>query len=135
MVSAPGLALACSITVTGVVVVTGQLSVTPTDIAFGTASRYSARLKTVTLKTCGNTPETIGKELVAPNAGTGDHVFSSLALCPSSLAAGKSCSVTVLLFADSVGLKPASLKMPNSAAGSPQTVALSVKVVPKATGT
>ncbi len=58
------------------------------------------------------------------------YVFTPLSLCPSSLAAGRSCTVTVVFFADQLGAKSATLKLPNNAAGSPQTVSLSANVIP-----
>jgi hypothetical protein len=122
---------ACSITVTGVVVSTGQLSVSPTDVAFGTVPRLSARLKTVTLKNTGTTPVTLGSVSVTLNAGTGPYVFTPLSACKSPLAAGKSCSIVVVLLADKVGPQSATLHIPNGASGSPQTVALSANVVPR----
>jgi len=73
---------------------------------------------------------TLGKVSVTPNAGTSVYVFTPLSLCPSSLAVGKSCTVTIVLFADQLGAKSATLKVPNNAAGSPQTVTLSANVVP-----
>lgn len=119
----------CSIVVAPAVVVGGQLSVTPTELAFGTVTRRTARLNTVTLKNNGSTPVTIGKVSVTPSAGTSKWVFNALSLCPSSLAAGKRCTVGVAMYADDLGAKSATLNVPNGATGSPQSVALSANVV------
>jgi hypothetical protein len=122
---------ACSITVAGVVVVGGQLSVSPTNVAFGTVPKFSVRFKTVTLTNTGTTSVTLGHVSVTPNAGTSPYVFTPLSACKSTLAAGKSCSITVVLLADKVGLQAATLNLPNAAAGSPQAVTLSANVVPR----
>jgi Putative Ig domain len=122
---------ACSITVTGVVVVGGQLAVSPTALAFGSVPRLSLRYKTVTLTNTGSTGVTLGKVSVTPASGTGKWVFTSLSGCGSTLAAGKSCSVAVVLATDKLGTQAANLKIPNSATGSPQAVVLSATVVPR----
>ena len=122
---------ACSITVAGVVVVSGQLSVSPTDVAFGTVPRLSVRFKTVTLTNNGTASVTLGKVSVTPNAGTSAYAFTPLNACKATLAAGKSCSIVVVLLADKLGAQSATLNIPNNAAGSPQAVALSANVFPR----
>ncbi len=122
----------CSITVTGVVVVGGQLAVSPTALAFGSVPRLSLRYKTVTLTNNGSTGVTLGKVSVTPALGTSIWTFTSLSGCRSTLAAGKSCSVLVVLAADNkLGPRAATLNVPNGATGSPQAVALSAHVVPR----
>lgn len=122
----------CSITVTGVVVVGGQLAVSPTALAFGSVPRLSLRYKTVTLTNNGSTGVTLGKVSVTPALGTSIWTFTSLSGCRSTLAAGKSCSVLVVLAADNkLGPRAATLNVPNGASGSPQAVALSANVVPR----
>jgi hypothetical protein len=88
--------------------------------------RYALGLKSVTLSNKGTSPITLSHISLT----NGDDDFAALSLCPSTLAAGKSCAVYVLLFAYNVGSISATLNIPNNATGSPQAVPLSVVVTP-----
>jgi hypothetical protein len=103
-----------------------KLSVTPAALPFGTVHRYALGLKSVTLSNKGTSPITLSHISLT----NGDDDFAALSLCPSTLAAGKSCAVYVLLFAYNVGSISATLNIPNNATGSPQAVPLSVVVTP-----
>jgi Putative Ig domain len=104
-----------------------KLSVTPAALSFGTVKRYDLGLKAVTLTNKGTSP--IALSHVSLTNGGGD--LAALSLCPSTLAAGKSCAVYVLLVAFNVGSISATLNIPNNATGSPQAVPVSVTVNPR----
>jgi hypothetical protein len=116
---------ACTITVSPAA---SQLSVTPASISFGTVKHYSLEVKTVTLKNTGASAVSLASPSITPGAGSDRHTFSEVSLCGHSLAAGKSCPIYVVLFGDVVGAPSATLKIPNNAVGSPQTVPLSATV-------
>ena len=107
-----------------------KLSVTPSSVSFGTVKRFSLQYKTVTLKNTGTDPVSLSKVSVTPGAGTKSGDFLAINLCGSSLAAGRSCTIVVVLFAQDLGSLSATLGIPNNSAGSPQTVPLSVTVIP-----
>jgi hypothetical protein len=54
--------------------------------------------------------------------------FLSLSLCPSILAKGKSCTITIFFLANNLGPRSAVLKISDSVPGSPQLVNLSANV-------
>jgi Putative Ig domain len=116
---------ACTITVSPAA---SKLSVTPASVSFGTVKRYSLHVKTVTLKNTGASAVSLGRPSITPGAGAGRYTFAEVSLCARSLAAGKSCPIYVVLFGDVVGSPSATLNIPNSAVGSPQTVPLSATV-------
>jgi hypothetical protein len=62
-------------------------------------------------------------------SGTNKNDFVVLNLCPKTLAAGKSCLINVVFFADSTGSVSATLDVNDNAVGSPQTVGLSATVI------
>jgi large repetitive protein len=109
---------------------TPQLSVTPSSVSFGTVKRFSLLYKTVTLTNTGTGPVSISKASVTPGAGTGRGDFVAVSSCGRSLASGNSCRIYVVLFALNLGSLSATLNIPNNAVGSPQTVPLSVAVIP-----
>jgi hypothetical protein len=117
---------ACTITVKPAA---SQLSVTPASVSFGTVRHYSLEVKTVTLKNTGASAVSLASPSITPGAGADRYTFSEVSLCGRSLAAGKSCPIYVVLFGDVVGAPSATLKIPNSAVGSPQTVPLSATVI------
>jgi len=66
---------------------------------------------------------------VIPGTGTDSDDYTPISFCPSSLAVGKSCTIFVVLYADNLGTLSATLDVTESAAGSPQTVALTSNVI------
>jgi len=118
----------CSITVSAA---PAQLSVSPTSVSFGTVDRYALGLKSVTLTNNGSTSVSLSSVSITAGPGTGKLDFTPLSLCGSKLAPSKSCSIYVLLFANDTGSLSATLNIPNSATGSPQSVPLSVVVKTK----
>jgi hypothetical protein len=105
-----------------------QLSVTPTSLSFGSVSQFSLLINQVAVKNIGAGSISIGKVSVTPGTGADADDFTPVSLCPASLAVGKSCLIFVGLFADDVGSPLATLNIPNSATGSPQSVSLSAIV-------
>ena len=108
-----------------------QLTVTPTNINFGNVYLLNIKLQNVTVKNVGSSNVSISK--VSLTQGAGDD-FNFVSFCPSSLAPGKSCAITVFFFADDIGTDTATLNIADNAAGSPQQVSLSATVInPQAT--
>jgi hypothetical protein len=105
-----------------------MLGVVPSTLDFGVVRQFSLLAKTVTLKNTGSGAVSISNVSVTPSGGTGSTVFTSLRLCPSSLTAGRSCTIYVLLVANRLGSQSATLNIPNSAVGSAQTVPISANV-------
>ena len=102
-------------------------SVTPTSIAFGNQRiNTTSTARTVTLTNTGQAPLTISKvQLGGSNSGQ----FARTNGCPSSLAAGASCQVTVTFKPTSKGDKSATLAFTTNAPGSPHNVTLTGKGV------
>src|SRR5207249_1982468 len=100
---------------------TAKLS--PTSLSFGTvAIGTTSPAKTVTLTNVGTTTLTItGIAITGTNAGD----FAQTHTCGTSLAAGASCSISVAFKPTASGTRTAAVSVSDSAAGSPQTVALS----------
>jgi Putative Ig domain len=117
----------CTITVSPA---TQLLSVTPSSISFGTVTRFSVLYKKVTLTNTGMLPVSIAHASVTPGAGTGRGDFFAVNSCGPSLAPGNNCAIYAVLLALNLGSLSATLNIPNSAAGSPQAVPLSVTVIP-----
>ena len=99
---------------------TAKLS--PTSLSFGTVEVGTASAaKTVTLTNVGTTTlSIIGIAITGTNAGD----FAQTHTCGSSLAAGGSCAINVKFKPTASGTRTAALSVSDSAAGSPQKVAL-----------
>ena len=83
-------------TVTKTVTATGPaITVSPTSINFGTVTLGSITTKTVTVSNTGNAAVTISTPLLSLLRAGNANEFVIVNLCPSSLAAGKSCTITV----------------------------------------
>jgi len=96
---------------------------TPTSLSFGSVKvGTTSAAKTVTLKNVGTTAITITSIAIA---GTEAGDFGQTHTCSSSLAAGASCTISVTFKPTTTGARSATLKVTDSAAGSPQQVALS----------
>jgi len=118
-----------SATVSLTVTAAAQLSVTPTNINFGTVRQYSLLLRNVTVKNTGTSTVSISKVSVTPGTGADSDDFTPISFCKSSLAPGKSCIITVAFFADNLGTLNATLYITDNAVGSPQAVTLSGTVI------
>ncbi len=95
---------------------------TPTSQSFGSVKVGATSAKTVTLKNVGTTAITI-TSITLSGLDPGD--FAQTNTCLSSLAASASCTISVTFKPTTTGARSAILKVTDSAAGSPQTVALS----------
>jgi hypothetical protein len=106
------------------------LVVSPTSIDFGQVPLGFLGLNTVTLTNKGTAAVKISNVAIA-HSGTDYQDFYDLPLCPQSLAAGKSCLVIVsfIPLRQQSGSANASLVITDSAAGSPQTVAMKATVI------
>jgi len=104
------------------------LAVTPSSLSFGIVRQFSLLTKTVTLRNVGTGAISLSKASVTPSGDTSSIAFTTLSLCPTTLAVGKSCTIYVLLAAVGLGSHSATLNIPNSAGGSPQTVPISASV-------
>jgi hypothetical protein len=105
------------------------VTLNPTSLNFGTVYLLTPGSKNVTVKNTGNATLNISKVSVTLGAGTNAGDFGFLNLCPKQLAAGKSCTITVLFFAGNVGALSGTLNLTDNAPGSPQQVALSANVI------
>jgi hypothetical protein len=102
------------------VVTQPALSISPSSVNFGTVSSGKTATATVTVTNVGTATVTF-TSIAVTNASDRDD-FSATSLCGSSLAAGKSCTVTVKFNSDDSGTRTANLTLTDSAAGSPQNV-------------
>jgi hypothetical protein len=117
-------------------VLAGPLAkVTPANIDFGTLYLGSIVTKTVTVSNIGNGPMTITGPFLAIVRGGNSNEFVSVSLCPKSLAAGKSCTMTVAFLAGPYyTAQTATLTVKDNAPGNPQIVPLTALVInPRAT--
>jgi hypothetical protein len=107
------------------------ITVSPSNINFGSVNLDSITTKTVTVSNTGSAAATISTPLISLlKAGNSDE-FVVVNLCPSSLAAGKSCTITVSFVAGAYYNTPqtATLEIMDNAPGSPQPVALSATIL------
>ena len=106
-------------------------SVAPsTGINYGTLYLGSIVTKTVTLTNTGDATMTVNNPLIAIVKGGNSNEFITVNLCPKSLAAGKSCTMTVTFVAGPFyTAQTAMLMISDNAAGSPQSVPLTATVI------
>jgi hypothetical protein len=109
--------------------------VTPASIDFGTLYLGSIVTKTVTVSNIGNAPMTVTGPFLAIVRGGNSNEFVSVNLCPKSLAAGKSCTITVAFIAGPYyTAQTATLTVKDNAPGNPQVVPMTALVInPRAT--
>ncbi|HZQ24249.1 MAG TPA: choice-of-anchor D domain-containing protein [Terriglobales bacterium] len=107
-----------------------QVSLSPSSVNFGTVNLNSLLYANVTVKNTGSSNLQISKVSITYSGSDADD-FGFLNFCPSSLGAGKSCIITIWLWADDLGTRAGTLKLTDNAPGSPQQVALSANVVKK----
>jgi len=120
-------------TITATFTAVAAAGISPTSINLGTLYLGAIVTKTITVTNTGAAPMTISDPRIAILPGTtiGNlSEFITLNLCPKTLAVGKSCIMTVTFIAGPFyGQQNASLSITDSAAGSPQTVPLTVNVI------
>jgi Bacterial lectin/Divergent InlB B-repeat domain/Abnormal spindle-like microcephaly-assoc'd, ASPM-SPD-2-Hydin len=109
------------------------IGISPPSIDFGTLYLGSIVTKAVEITNTGAAPMTISDPRIAilPGNVIGNlSEFITLNLCPKTLAAGKSCVMTITFIAGPFyGQQNAALTITDSAAGSPQTVQLTANVI------
>jgi hypothetical protein len=107
------------------------ISVSPSSVNFGTVYLNSVTIKNITVTNNGTAAATISNPVVSLlQAGNKDE-YVAVNLCPSSLAAGKSCTITIGFYAGAYYNTPqtATLNIVDNAPGSPQPVALTATVI------
>jgi hypothetical protein len=94
-------------------------------VSFGNVYLGLPAAQTVTLSNIGKAVMSVGKIQVS-----GSDDFAALSLCPATLAAGKSCNITVGFLAHSDNYSPtAFLRINDNASDSPQSLPLSATVI------
>jgi hypothetical protein len=107
----------------------GALALSPASLSFPTtATGASAPAESETLQNTGGSALTLGARSII-GADTSDFSLPSGSNCPSSLAAGASCSVPVVFNPVQTGSRTAQLQVIASASGSPFLVSLSGNAV------
>jgi hypothetical protein len=106
-----------------------QLSINPGSINFNTVYYLNLKSAAVTVKNTGTATVNISKVSLTYGSGTNRDDFTIVSLCPSALAAGKSCVINVFFFAGNIGNLSATLNITDNAPGSPQQVPLSATVI------
>jgi photosystem II stability/assembly factor-like uncharacterized protein len=97
-------------------------SLSPTSLNFGTVTvGTTSSAKTVTLKNVGTTAITITSITLT---GTNPGDFKQTPTCVGSLAASASCTMSVTFKPTTTGVRHATIKVTDSAAGSPQQITL-----------
>jgi hypothetical protein len=81
------------------------------------------------VKNIGTATATISNVSLTLGSGTNTIDFTLVNLCPSTLAPGKTCYISVLFFSGNLGPVSATLKITDNTPGSPQQVTLSAIVV------
>jgi len=101
-----------------------QATFRPSSLSFGTQSVGTNSQASLQLTNTGATPLLITK-IGVTGANSGD--FSSTNACPGSLAAGSSCTITVVFRPGNTGTRTAYIQVTDNAQGGPQLVSLSGK--------
>jgi hypothetical protein len=117
-------------TVTQTVNATGPLlTVSPSNINFGTVYLGSITTENITVTNIGTAAATINEPILSIVQGGNSEEFVAVSLCPKSLAAGKNCTITIAFVAGPYYTpQTATLEIMDNAPGSPQPVTLSAKV-------
>jgi hypothetical protein len=107
------------------------VTVSPSSINFGSVTLDSITTHIVTVSNTGSAAATISTPLLSLLQAENLDEFVVVNLCPSSLAAGKSCPITVSFVAGAYynTAQTATLKVMDNAPGSPQGIMLSATVL------
>jgi hypothetical protein len=106
------------------------LTVTPTNFNFGTVNfGLDLNPAVITVKNIGTATANISNVSLTLGSGTNTVDFTLINLCPSTLAPGKPCYISVVFFSGNLGPVSATLKITDNTPGSPQQVTLSAIVV------
>ena len=104
------------------VAVAPAVSLSPTSVSFGSQPLGSTSSgQSVTLTNAGNATLSI-TSIVVGGANAGD--FGQTNTCPTSLAAGASCSISAVFAPTATGARAASIQVSDNAADSPESVSL-----------
>ncbi|MFL5658953.1 MAG: N,N-dimethylformamidase beta subunit family domain-containing protein [Ktedonobacteraceae bacterium] len=99
------------------------VSLSPSSLSFGNQNvNTTSAAQTVTLTNSGNAALTISSIGLS---GTNSGDFAQTNNCPSTLAAGASCTINVTFTPTATGARSASVSITDNASGSPHSVALS----------
>ena len=111
-----------SASLSGTGVDVAQISLSPTTLSFGSQKhKTTSSARTITLSNPGSATLSITGITIT---GTDPGDFSQTNTCGTSVAAGKSCTISVKFTPQATGARSASLSIKDNAAGSPQTAAL-----------
>jgi sugar lactone lactonase YvrE len=114
-----------NVTATGPVV-----TVSPSNISFGTVYLGSIITQNITVSNIGNAPVTISQPLISIVKGGTSNEFVAANLCPTPLTAGKSCTITIAFVAGPIySAQSATLEIMDNAPSSPQPVTLGALVI------
>jgi sugar lactone lactonase YvrE len=118
-------------TVTEIVNTSGPLvTVSPSKISFGSVTLGSITTENITVSNIGTAPATISDPILSIVQGGNSNEFVAVNLCPTPLAAGKSCTITIAFVAGPFYTpQTATLEIMDNAPGSPQPVTLSATVL------
>jgi Bacterial lectin/Bacterial Ig-like domain (group 3)/Cep192 domain 4 len=106
------------------------LDISPNPIDFGTVYLATLHTKIVTIANQGTSAVTIKDPLIAIVRGGNSKEFVTVNLCPKSLAAGKSCYMTVTFVAGPYYTpQTATLTINDNAYGGPHTIPLTATVI------
>jgi hypothetical protein len=106
------------------------LSLSTSSINFGTVYLGSISAQVVTVTNIGTAAATITDPILSILKGGNSSEYIALSLCPTTLAAGKNCTVLIGFIAGPFyGSQTATLQIMSNAPGSPQPVALSATVI------
>jgi len=104
-------------------------TVSPSKVNFGKLYLGIPGEAFVNLSNTGDAPMTISSIKISPPGNDLDD-FVAISLCPKTLAAGKSCKISITCFPDKDNYHPtATLAISDNAPGSPQTVPLSATII------
>jgi len=106
------------------------ITVSPSNINFGAVTLGSISTENVTVSNTGTAPATINGPIISIVQGGNSDEFVAVNLCPTPLAAGKNCTVTIAFVAGPYYTpQTATLEIIDNAPGSPQPVTLSATVL------
>ena len=112
------------------IVPASQLTVTPSAINFGSVTLGSITTRNITVSNLGTAAAKITGPLLSIVKGGNSSEFVAVNLCPASLAAGKSCTITIAFVAGPFYTpQTATLEIMDNAPDSPQQVTLSATVL------
>jgi hypothetical protein len=115
--TAPDAVQSFTLTVKGPVLV-----ISPKSLNFGDVQADTHVSKVITLTNTGSATLTIGKITISRSDDDNDADFTITTTCKNSLAAGKSCTITVSLFEQTEEMLNAIVSIPDNAPGSPQKI-------------